>query len=348
MASQPAGSAPRKREHGLVRVAREQHGGRAAPEHAHQLHLLRVEILRVVDDEVAHPLALGREQLGIGRERVERGRHQLGGVQRGRGGLRRAPPRRAPQQRDLLVAAEEPPRRGPLGDLVPLPELGQLVRAEPPLGGPQQQLAQLGGEARHRHRGRDPLRPARARDDARRPRRPTGRGPPRPAPRSRAAAAAGRRAGRRAGGARRTRRSGRCGPAPRGCVAPSPAPRRDQPLPQLRRGPTAADQHERARGSSPARQPPRDGGEQQRGLARARAADDPQRARRRARGRAAPPRPRPARAPGGRARRTSEGASAAVMRGMQPRGPRQFRARDGARSFLVSTDIAAQLAGSDG
>jgi hypothetical protein len=48
--------------------------------------------LRVVDDEVAHPLALGGEQLGIGRERVERGRHQLGRVERGRRGLRRSPP----------------------------------------------------------------------------------------------------------------------------------------------------------------------------------------------------------------------------------------------------------------
>ena len=48
-------------EDGLIRVAREQRGGRAASEHAHQLHLLRVEILRVVDDEMAHPLALGRQ-----------------------------------------------------------------------------------------------------------------------------------------------------------------------------------------------------------------------------------------------------------------------------------------------
>jgi hypothetical protein len=69
-----------EREHGLVGVARQQHGGRAAPEHAHQLHLLRVEVLRVVDDEVPHPLPLGGEQLGIGRERVERGRYQLGRV----------------------------------------------------------------------------------------------------------------------------------------------------------------------------------------------------------------------------------------------------------------------------
>ena len=63
--------------------------------------------------------------------------------------------------------------------------------------------------------------------------------------------------------------------------APSPAPSAHQPLAQLGRRPTAADQHQRAGGIVARAAAARgDGGEQQRGLAGARPADDPQRARR--------------------------------------------------------------------
>ena len=79
----PGGISAAEGEDGLVGIAREERGGRAAPEDADQLHLLGVEILRVVDDEVAHALALGGEQLGIGRERIERRGDQLGGIQGG-------------------------------------------------------------------------------------------------------------------------------------------------------------------------------------------------------------------------------------------------------------------------
>ena len=241
-------------EDGLIGIARQQHGARAAPEHAHQLHLLRVEVLRVVDDEVAHPLALGREQLGIGRERVERGRHQLGRVERGRRGLRRSPPRRAPQQRDLLVAAEEPPRRGPLGNLVPRPQLGQLVRTEPPLGGAQQQLAQLGGEARHRQR-----RPIRSGQPD--PGTTPSTSPPN---RSRTNASCSALASSRGGGSPlpggvQAEHAERVGVhrADQRLTAGRPIARAQayQPLPQLRGRPPAPDQHERARGILARRQP---------------------------------------------------------------------------------------------
>jgi hypothetical protein len=71
-------------EHGLVRSPREHDGAGRAPQHAHQFHLLRVEVLRVVDQQVLHPGPLGREQLGIAGQRVQRGADQLGGVQRRR------------------------------------------------------------------------------------------------------------------------------------------------------------------------------------------------------------------------------------------------------------------------
>ncbi len=266
-------------EDGLVGVAREQHGVRAASEHPHQLHLLRIEILRVVDDEVPHPRPLGREQLGICRERIERRRHQLGRVQRRRRGLRRASPRRPPEQRDLLVAAEEPARRGPLGDLVPRAELGQLVRAEGPLGGPQKELAQLGGEPRHHQRRLDPLGPARARDD-------TVDLTAQQIADKRVLLGAREQAGRRIAVPRGVQAEHAEGVGVDGAdrrLAARPHVVRaeaHQALPQLRRGAAASDQHQCAGGILPRGQASGYRGEQQRGLARAGAAEDPQRPRR--------------------------------------------------------------------
>ena len=331
-----------EREDGLVGVAREQHRGGAAPEHADQLHLLRIEILRVVDHEVAHPLPLRRQQLGIRRERVERRSHQLGRIQRGCRGLWRPSTRRSPQQGDLLVAAEEPPRRRPLGDVVPRAKLSELVRPQPPLGGAQQQLAQLGGETRHRERRLDPLGPAGAGDDAvdlaaqqvADQRILLGA---REQPRWRIAVA-------RSVQAEHAERVGVDGADQRLATRP-PIARAEahQALPQLRRSAPAPHQHQRARRILPRSQPTCDGGEQQGGLARAGAADDPQRPRRVRED--APRRPIPdplgLRGPGAPHERGSERcghASDATTRPRQFRGGTgRSRARTSQQGHLAAT-----------
>ncbi len=272
----PGGISAAEGEDGLVGIAREEGGGRAAPQDADQLHLLGIEILGVVDDEMAHALPLGGEELGIGGERIERRGDQLGGIQ-GRGrGLRCAPPRRAPQQRDLLVAAEEPPGGRPFRHLVARTELGQLLRPEAALGGAQQQLPQLGREARHRKRRLDAVRPPRAGDHAfdltaqqiADQRILLG---PREQPRGRIAVARGVQP-------QHAERVGMDGAHE--CLAargPLPDAQANQPLAQLSRRPPAPDQHERAGRILARRYPLGGGGEQESGLARARPADDPQR-----------------------------------------------------------------------
>ena len=91
----------------------------------------------------------------------------------------------------------------------------------------------------------------------------------------------------------------------------------DQPLPQLPRRPPAADQHQRALGFGAGGDPGRDRGQQQRGLARARTADHPQRAgvvgqhppRGRVPDRLRPGRPRPAHQPGRQRGRAGPGTA---------------------------------------
>jgi hypothetical protein len=145
---EPAGIRAAEPEHGLVRVAREQHGAGGAREGSDQLHLLRIEVVRVVDQEVADAGPLGGQQVGVGGQCVQRGADQLGGVQGRRGGLRGTSPSGPTEEHDLLVGTEEPARRDPLRHVVALAEGRKVVRAQPALGRAQEQLAQLGGEPR--------------------------------------------------------------------------------------------------------------------------------------------------------------------------------------------------------
>ena len=156
-------------EHRLVRVAGEQDRPRRAAEHPDQLHLLRVEILGVVDQQVADPPPLGREQLGVAGQRIQRRTDELGGIERRSGGLGRTPARGTAEQHHLLVGAEEAAGRDPLRYVVPLPEPLQLIRTQPAFRRPQEQLAQFGGEPRQPDRRQQPLRPARPRHGAARP-----------------------------------------------------------------------------------------------------------------------------------------------------------------------------------
>ena len=270
-------------EHGLVRVAREHDGAGRAPQHPHQLHLLRVEVLRVVDQEVPHPGTLGREQLGIAGQRVQRGADQLGGIQRGGGHLRRAPADRTAQQHDLLIGAEEATGRYPLRHVVLLPQRLQLVRPEPAFGCPQQQFAQLGGEARHADRRPQPLRPARSGHCA--------AGPAvelavqqvshhgvllraREEPRRGVAVAGGVQAQYAEGVGVHGADERLAGGADTAVTVHQPG----QPRPQLPRGPAAADEQQHSARLGPRTDPPGRRSDEQRRLPRAGAADDPQRA----------------------------------------------------------------------
>ncbi len=271
-------------EHRLVRVAGEQDRPRRAAEHPDQLHLLRVEILGVVDQQVADPRPLGREQLGVAGQRIQRGTDELGGVERRSGGLGRSPARRTAEQHHLLVGAEEAAGRDPLRHVVPLPERLQLVRTQPAFRRPQEQLAQLGGEPRQPDRRQQPLRPARPRHRAARPAVQLPRQQiahhgvllgAREEPWRGVAAAGGvqpqHAEGVRVHGAHERLTGG--ARAVGGAVDEG-----GQPRPQLTRRPPAADEQQHPLRLGPGADVPGGRGQEQRRLAGARTADDAQRA----------------------------------------------------------------------
>ncbi len=116
-------------EHGLVGVAGEDEllGGEAEP--GEQAVLERVEVLRVVDQQVADPVPLGGEQLRVGLEGQQRARDQLRGVERGRALLGDGAVRGVGEQRHLLVLAREPAGGHPLRTLGVPAELDEVLGA---------------------------------------------------------------------------------------------------------------------------------------------------------------------------------------------------------------------------
>ncbi len=146
-------------EHALVRVARDGARPGTGADHPHQVSRLRVEVLRIVDEKVTNPVALGREQVRVGRERGKRRPDEFGRVERGRGRFGRFETDRAAQQHDLLVPLRESPGRDPLGAITPLAQCDEVFGTEPALAGTQHQIAQFDGESGHAERRPESLGP---------------------------------------------------------------------------------------------------------------------------------------------------------------------------------------------
>ena len=88
---------------------------------------LRVEVLRVVDDQVPDATALPREKLGICRERRQCRPDELCGVDRGRRRTGSREPHGPAQQHVLLVLGIRASRRRPFRTVVRAPERGILT-----------------------------------------------------------------------------------------------------------------------------------------------------------------------------------------------------------------------------
>src|SRR5690606_4877974 len=132
---------------GLVGVAGDDDGVGGGADDAHQQRGLRVEVLGVVDEQVAQAGAFVGEQVGVGGQGVQAGADEFGGVEGGRGGLGRLDADRPAQQQRLFVAAQEPARGHPLLAVVLVTEAFQVFGAEAAFGGAQHEVAQLLGEA---------------------------------------------------------------------------------------------------------------------------------------------------------------------------------------------------------
>ena len=154
-------------EHGLVRAPASTTVRGGAPQHPHQLHLLRVEVMRVVDQEVPYPGTLGRERLGM-LASVQARRDQLGGVQRRGVRLGRAPPEPAPRSSTTCsYVRKKRPAARVLRD-VPLPQRStRPARARVRLPAAAVHAARRADP--HRHGRPQPLRPAPIRALCRRP-----------------------------------------------------------------------------------------------------------------------------------------------------------------------------------
>ncbi len=113
----------------LVRVTGDGGGAGAEADDAHQLRGLRIEMLRVVDEQVPDPGAFPREQVRIGDECGEGGTDEFGGVEGGRGGLGGLHAHGTAQQHDLLVPGGELADGDPFRSRSLLPELDQVLRA---------------------------------------------------------------------------------------------------------------------------------------------------------------------------------------------------------------------------
>jgi hypothetical protein len=146
-------------EHGLVGVAGEDELLGGEPEAREQAVLQRVEVLGVVDEQVADAVPFRGEELLVGLEGEERGGDQLRGVE-GRGGLLgdRAV-RGVREEVDLLVLAGELADRDPFGVFGVLADLDELLGAEAALGGAEHEVAELLGETRHGERGPEAVGP---------------------------------------------------------------------------------------------------------------------------------------------------------------------------------------------
>ncbi len=140
--------------HRLIRVAGQHELGGRVAEPPDQPVLLRVQVLRVIHEHVAHAFLLGCQQPRIRIERQQRRADQFRGVQRR--GLR---PAGSAQQRDLLVLPGEPACRDPLRTVVPPPQGDQSLGPHTTFGGPQKQIAQFLGEAGHGQRRAQRFRP---------------------------------------------------------------------------------------------------------------------------------------------------------------------------------------------
>ncbi len=115
---------------------------RPAPGHqAQQVELRGVGVGQLVDVDRGQPAPLQVEQLGFGKQEPGRRAQQLGRIVGDPG-----PAGRVAQRQDLEVLAQEPGRDDPVGAPVGLPERGQLLRRDAPLGAAHQQVTQLGGE----------------------------------------------------------------------------------------------------------------------------------------------------------------------------------------------------------
>ena len=140
---------------GLVGVADRDQVAAAAGQQLEQLDLGGVGVLVLVDEQPAGALALLAQQLRIAVELGDRLADQLGRVV-----ARRVTAPGGGEGGDRLVLLLE---RGGVHPVVAAglaAPRGELRGADPALGGPQQQLAQLGAEARRPQRRRQPRRPA--------------------------------------------------------------------------------------------------------------------------------------------------------------------------------------------
>ena len=115
-------------------------------QHANQPGRLRIEMLRVVDEEQLDPAALGSQQVRIGGECLERGTDEFGGAQRGHGGLRRRHPHRGAQQHDLLIGLGELPGGQPFGPAELPPDALQRNGIHATFGAAGQQVTEFVGE----------------------------------------------------------------------------------------------------------------------------------------------------------------------------------------------------------
>ena len=156
---QPGRLAAPETEHRLVGVAGHQRQFGARRKHPDQARRLRVELLRVVDQQEPDPAAFGCQQLRIDCESFQSGTHKFGGTQRrGRRLWRRRSDRR-PQQHHLLVLPRELTGSGPFGTPAPTAQPLQLLRVHTAFGAAGQQASQFGGETRGAQGGPEVGRP---------------------------------------------------------------------------------------------------------------------------------------------------------------------------------------------
>ena len=136
-----------ERVDGLVGVADDHQVTPAAGQQLDQLHLGGVGVLVLVDEQPARPVALGAQQLRVGAQLVDGGAHQLGGVVAAgpAAGDRR-------EVGDVLVLPEEVGGGHPVRETPLPPPRGEPAGVDAALGGPEQQVAQLVAEPRHRQR----------------------------------------------------------------------------------------------------------------------------------------------------------------------------------------------------
>ena len=132
-----------------VRVTEQDDAGATHGDDAEQPHGRRGQFLGLVDDDEPDSLVQPVEGAPVLLEQVADRGEQPGGV------VGAVPA----QGRDLVVLAQHPRRRDPLGPCMVLPQLGELVRPLRVLDGPHEQIAQLVAEAAGRQRLAQLLRP---------------------------------------------------------------------------------------------------------------------------------------------------------------------------------------------